>query len=989
VYKPPKKVPGTDPTNTSTTGLPSAPDTTGTALPRLTPDTAPITVRPDRPGGYLPDSESTVEPVHGGATRETRPVHPGEVVVIDLASPEPPNPSLPPDLLVVGPESVRDLVSLEDSGLLMDSSDTFYANVEGVGVTGVQTDVNGQFVLRSQSPHQDRLVLTRVEGKSQWRIRPDAKPPTDTGWNVPASPPNPISLKKLEINVWQASFLTQPDASGTSWSVRGSASRKYVQIKDGGVVMVTFHNNGDVQAVSATHPNANGPLLERIEGTSLWREKLQPVPAVKRPASSSTTGPSKRVRLDQPDRSATASVQSANRPPVNPDLWRTWGEREPVLSGSVKIGNLHYRTLPGSSTDVALIRPFTLAQGFDAFEGMLIAQPWRQPVRAVSQATVPAWNSSALPGTQWNVSGPLFDKPLTQTIAETFESFSQVTARTLARSLYEKALPSNAMTSQGLLHISDTLARWKGANHAEADATAAPLPRFTDPLQLLPEFHASEVSGWRTIALPLVDPAQTAHRVDFRLRQEDWQTLNQDPEPVGIRQLYKTLLTRSGYEVFLPSSQSKGATLVLKRAGQTYFMTLRNTASRLLHFDFPKDLYAPPLRTYLGDETYQVVISAHDRNSLNWLVGGLHLTETRQTDLFIYRVSAPEQRAARQPQTSGQEGQSLTDPYPSKSAPPTHASQASRNIPAEAVPPHDISVDGERHRLLPRATDDLIVYIDEPAHPARDFDTLETLLHTDRHNQPRGAIRVPPENAWMIDPFMAFEKSMAAYVADQFPVFSSVTLHNVARKLFILANGSTTTTGAGLTSLRQTFNDWRVGNTASRAEMADPLLMLPTVAITPSSSLTERKLVVPQKVNGELTRIDLEVNYFRAEYDYYLAHPGGLNFKIYMAQMLRHAGYSVLTPTGGGAWPALVFTRMGHDRVFFLSLYRIRDNFISLPDTPDPRTASTLIDRIGEPASEVLLAADAGGKVIWLKGGIQQMADLNTAFIVRDDIPMI
>ncbi len=84
-----------------------------------------------------------------------------------------------------------------------------------------------------------------------------------------------------------------------------------------------------------------------------------------------------------------------------------------------------------------------------------------------------------------------------------------------------------------------------------------------------------------------------------------------------------------------------------------------------------------------------------------------------------------------------------------------------------------------------------------------------------------------------------------------------------------------------------------------------------------------------------------------------------------------------------------MFTREGHDRVFFLSLYRIRENFIPLPLTPDPRTASTLIDRIGEPASQVLLDADAGGKVIWLKGGIQQTAGMETVFMVRDDIPMI
>ncbi|KAE9642134.1 hypothetical protein [Pseudomonas sp. PB106] len=988
MYKPPKAVPGTHSTTTSGSGAPATPDTVNIVPPRLAPETAPIMPRTDLPGAHPPDAQRPLEPVQAGApTLDTQPANPGEVIVVDLQSLDSPN--LPPDLVIVSPDGASDRMPIGDSGLFIDSGGSLYADVQGLGMTGISTDSQGQFVLASQSPHQDRLVLARIEGTSQWQTRSDPTPPVGDDWNVPVSAATTVPLKKLEISVFQQSFLTEPDARGTSWNVRGSANRKYVRIKDGGAVMVTRHKNGDVQAVSAQNPKVNGPMLERIGTTSLWQQKFAPTASGKRPAPTATeSSASKRVRLEQPGRSATTPKPTGKRPRHNPDLWRTWGESEPVTSGSVRIGDLHYRTLPGASLTEAVIRPFSFPEGFDAFEGMLIAQPWRQPVRAVSHVTSPASNSTDVPTTQWTVSGPLFNKPLSQSIADTFKSFSEVTARTLARGLFAQALPDNVMTSPGLLRISNTLARWRGASTADTAADSS-LHGFSDPLQLLPVFEVREVSGWYKLYLPLIDHGQPAHRVDFKLRQEDWNTFHDRTNRMRIRQLYRTLLIRSGYEVFLPSFQSAGATLVLKRAGQTYFMALRDTSSRTLAYDFPNDLYSSGMRSYLGEETCQVVISAHESNTLSWLVGGVHLTEARHTDFFIYRVSAPELKAARTPGSTGQPPLPHTRSYPSQAARPTQASLANRDIPVEAAPPLAVSIDGERHTLLPRATDDMIVYIDDPAHPARSFDSLETLLHIDKQHQPRGAIRVPPENVWKIDPFMAFEKPMKASVAEYFPTFSSLTLHNVAKHQFKLANGSTTTTGAGLTALRQTFNDWRVGNPAPRAELAEPLLMLPTLPITPASGQTLRKLVVPEPASGDLMRIDLEVNYYRDDYDYFLAHPGGLNLKVYMADMLRRTGYRVLLPNGGNAWPALVFTRDGHDRVFFLSLYRTRDNFIPLPLTPDPRTASTLIDRIGTQASQVLLEADAGGKVVWLKGGIQQTAGMETVFIVRDDIPMI
>jgi hypothetical protein len=991
VYKPPKQVPGIPVTTPSSSGL--TPDLSNAPPPRLVPDATPTVSHPVRPDLHQPASEGASQPTLADLAPDNVTDQP-RIEVVDLTGAGQATPPYPADLVIVGAENTGDRTPLADSGLFMDANQALYADVAGIGVAGIQTNAHGQFVLSSESPHQDLLVLMPVEGKSQWKKRSDASPPADTGWEVPDSSQQPVmALKRLLLSRLQASFLTEPDATGTSWSVRGEPSRKYVRLKDGNSVMVAFRENGDVQAVSANHPNSNGPLLERVPGTSHWQVKPQARTTHKRKQAAPQTWLNKRGRIEQPSESAVRAQSSTDQTAVNRDLWRTWGETSPIPSGSIPIGNLHYRTLPGATQEVAIIRPFSFADGFDGFEGMLIAQPWRQPVRAVSSPTTPAFNSTEMPGTQWTVSGPLFDKTLTQSIADSFPDFSAVTARTLARSLFEQTNPSNTLTSPGLLHMSEILVRWQGKGtegpHASAGSSRS---AFTDPLQLLPITATENQQGIRTLHLPAVDHHATAQRIDFALRIDDLKIFQKGQPNLRVRHMFQTLLARCGYEVFPPASQQTGGTLVFKRAEQTYFLTIRNTTTRVVQYDLPDRFKLSTMRTYLGHETFQALNSALANGSVMWLVGGFHLTETRQADFFMYRVSPPESATSTTPARPAQTPQIMTGPDPVEPTIRPAVSSAHREIAIEAAQPHAIDIEGVRHTLLPRAVDDRIVYLDDPDYPASSFDQLETLLRTQPQHQPRGAIRVPPQNAWMIDTRMPFEKSLVAHIAEQFPVLSTSTLQNVAKRQFILANGSETTTGAGLTTLRQTFNDWRMGNAAPRPELVDPLLMLATTPITPATRDTVRKLVLPLDTpEGELHRIDMEINYFRLEFDYLLLHPGGQNHKTFMTGLLIRNGYDVLPRTEGGAWPALVFTHPNHDRVFFLSLYRIQGNRIPLPDRPNPAVSSTLLDRIGPVASQRLLEADAAGRVIWLKGGIQRWKSqqVETAFIIRDDIPMI
>ncbi|SDB65440.1 hypothetical protein SAMN03159382_05611 [Pseudomonas sp. NFACC23-1] len=301
-----------------------------------------------------------------------------------------------------------------------------------------------------------------------------------------------------------------------------------------------------------------------------------------------------------------------------------------------------------------------------------------------------------------------------------------------------------------------------------------------------------------------------------------------------------------------------------------------------------------------------------------------------------------------------------------------------------------ITRDNVHYKVVTRsdAREHPIVYVQPPTHPTYDFDLLEATLRHTPDEQPRGAMQIPPDNHWEIDARLPFEKPLTAYVRDCFPEVTTVTLENIARKQFELANNGPFADAAGLTALRQIFNGWKNAGLAPHPQWSDPLLMLPTLPTTPSSRGAARSITLPAPFStGTLERLDFDPMLFQRQWLSFQSTYTPVEFKRFMAALLTRNGYTVMEPSSYNSFPALVFQRAEHDQVFFMSLHRTRIPKISLPTYLDPNTAGVLLEnQLGEAAAKVVRDAHAANKIIWLKGGTEIRPGIaDTVFIIRDD----
>lgn len=305
--------------------------------------------------------------------------------------------------------------------------------------------------------------------------------------------------------------------------------------------------------------------------------------------------------------------------------------------------------------------------------------------------------------------------------------------------------------------------------------------------------------------------------------------------------------------------------------------------------------------------------------------------------------------------------------------------------------PEDITIEGVRYKTVPLndAPDHPIVYIKNPTHLVYDFDLLQRTLSGDIEQQPRGAIQLPSTRRWEIDPNLPFDKALTDYVATYFPELSVISLLNVARKQFSLANGSDTATNAGLTTLRQVFNDWKSSSITPRPELVDPLLMLPVAPMTPGSGgyrVVELPLLSDQM---PLQRLVFDPHKFREEWRYFSTTQYAGDLKRFMADLLTRNGYVVFEPTTAQSYPALVFRRPEHDFVFHMTLHRVLGKKIHIPPASDQGFSHyRLPELIGLPAMRAVQEAETTNKLVWLKGGSQVSKDRqDSVFIVRTNDP--
>lgn len=301
-----------------------------------------------------------------------------------------------------------------------------------------------------------------------------------------------------------------------------------------------------------------------------------------------------------------------------------------------------------------------------------------------------------------------------------------------------------------------------------------------------------------------------------------------------------------------------------------------------------------------------------------------------------------------------------------------------------------ITIDGVHYKVVTRsdAREFPIAYVRQPSHPVYDFDVLEATLRHTPDEQPRSAVRIPPDNHWEIDPRLPFEKPLSTYVRDAFPEVTTVTLENIARKQFELANSSTYADAAGLTALRQIFHSWKYGTPSPYPEWSDPLLMLPILPTSSGSTSASRSIDLPvASARGALDRLDFDPLWFPREWNFFLSTYSPMDLKRFMAGLLTRNGYTVMEPNTFNSFPALVFRRTGHDYLFFMSLHRTRIPRLSLPSHMNPNTTGINLEtQVGEAAARAVRDAHKANKIVWLKGGSQIRPNFtDTVFIIRDD----
>ncbi|WP_212801300.1 hypothetical protein [Pseudomonas sp. St290] len=301
-----------------------------------------------------------------------------------------------------------------------------------------------------------------------------------------------------------------------------------------------------------------------------------------------------------------------------------------------------------------------------------------------------------------------------------------------------------------------------------------------------------------------------------------------------------------------------------------------------------------------------------------------------------------------------------------------------------------ITVEGTHYKVLTRsdAREYPITYIQAPDHPHYEFETLEIVLKSTPDEQPRGAMRLSPDNRWEIDPRLPFDKPLTDYVKAAFPELSARTAENIARKQFELANDSLVADAAGLTALRQIYSSWQTGTPSLHPQWSDPLLMLPITPTLPPTTGNSRSIQLPSTVSmRSLDRLDFDPQQFQQQWDYVASSYSPTDIKRFMADVLTRNGYTVLEPSTFNSFAALVFSRRGHDYLFFISLHRTKGQKIYLPSHTDPNTASVSLDlQVGATAAKAVRRAHERGEIIWLKGGCQIRAGYpDTVFIIRDN----
>lgn len=204
------------------------------------------------------------------------------------------------------------------------------------------------------------------------------------------------------------------------------------------------------------------------------------------------------------------------------------------------------------------------------------------------------------------------------------------------------------------------------------------------------------------------------------------------------------------------------------------------------------------------------------------------------------------------------------------------------------------------------------VLMHDPDIPIGTYDQFETMLRTDLYNQPRAATFARADGRWVNDIDLPFQKTLAAYVGDAWPMLSVSSQADVARSLFNRVNRNGLNV-VGVATLQRILRHWRRERTVVEATLGDPLLLLP---VTPRSVSGEWPL---SRQPGQYTQLTFRTDQVHSLFQDAVTNRSQEALKALMADVLRRNRYQLVP--GYDQVGELLFKHPGHATVYWMQVH--------------------------------------------------------------------
>lgn len=275
-------------------------------------------------------------------------------------------------------------------------------------------------------------------------------------------------------------------------------------------------------------------------------------------------------------------------------------------------------------------------------------------------------------------------------------------------------------------------------------------------------------------------------------------------------------------------------------------------------------------------------------------------------------------------------------------------------LPLGAVPPRTINT----------------VFMRDPTLSLRTYEQFESMLRRDLFDQPRVATFAAADGRWINPMPMPFRKTMAASVAEAFPMLTATSVEEVARALFNAANPNGLTAW-GASMMQRTLRHWRSGASVVPAHLGEPMTLLPR------SSPTVQGHWLLNDAPGQYSQLNYRTDRIGPPFQDALEAGGRPSLRALMVEVLTRDGYQIdfSYPMPG----ELLFRRPKSQTLYWLQLQRTSAGVVSRSgvNAPSPFLMSTLLnERVG--------TAQRSNNLVSLMGGINRSHDGATSiFVIR------